>query len=197
MGVPCPGCGRSYDVTLFAFGRTLHCACGERVGLAHRLPLRPAADPPRFLADAMLGRLARWLRLLGFDTAFEAHVADEALVRRALREGRAILTRDRALPAQWRVEDVLVLRAATLRGQLREVLDAFALAERIRPLTRCSVCNGPLRAARPDEVAARVPPRVLAAECDFRACPDCGRVYWRGSHTERILHAVDALTRGS
>ncbi|MHC4429729.1 MAG: Mut7-C RNAse domain-containing protein [Planctomycetota bacterium] len=101
--VCCPGCGRVYDAGLFDLGRSLQCACGttvspplvERPGLADR--------PPRFMADAMLGRLARWLRLLGFDTAWEADIDDTDLVRRAAEERRIVLTRDRILVREWRV----------------------------------------------------------------------------------------------
>jgi uncharacterized protein with PIN domain len=193
VAVLCRGCGRSYDVSLFAFGRTLHCACGARVGLERPVEPAPGAGPPRFLADAMLGRLARWLRILGFDTAFEAHVRDEDLVRRALVEGRHLLTRDRALPVEWRVGGIHLVGSEELREQLRDVLAAFDLRPGIRPFTRCSVCNTPLAAAARSEVRGRVPARVLAVERDFRACPGCGRVYWRGSHTERMRRVVDEL----
>ena len=112
MGVPCPRCGRSYDVTLFQFGRTIWCTCGQRVALEPRL--RSARDAePRFFADAMLGRLARWLRIAGFDTRHDPHVEDADLEALALEEGRAILTRDRALPQEWSVEDVLALGAVS------------------------------------------------------------------------------------
>jgi hypothetical protein len=197
VAVLCRGCGRSYDVTLFAFGRTLHCACGARVGLER--PVEPARDegPPRFLADAMLGRLARWLRILGFDAAFEAHVRDEDLVRRALVEGRHVLTRDRTLPLEWRVGGIHLVASEELREQLRDVVRVFGLREAIRPFTRCGVCNVLLEPAARAAVRGRVPARVLAAEEHFRACPGCGRVYWRGSHTERIRRVVEELLEGS
>jgi hypothetical protein len=195
VGVPCPGCGREYDVALFQFGRTIHCTCGRRVGLAPRRRL-PDAPPPRFLADAMLGRLARWLRLLGFDTAYSAHVADGDLVRRAVEEGRVILTRDRALPDEWRVSGVHVLGAETLLEQLRDVVGAFGLAPHVRPLSRCSECNGVLVRAPREEVAVEVPPRVLARQREFQRCPGCRRVYWRGSHATRMKRVVDRVLAG-
>jgi hypothetical protein len=183
MGVPCPRCGRSYDATLFAFGRTLHCRCGARVGLGPRV--REAGEP-RFAADAMLGRLARWLRLLGFDTSFEAHVPDETLVRRALAEQRTVLTRDRRLPEEWTLVPVCVLAAEDLRGQLAELGARFALAAHARPFSRCNRCNEPLAAATPEQVRAGVPRRVRGDHHEFLRCPRCGRIYWPGSHVARM-----------
>ena len=192
MAVPCPGCGREYDVTLFEFGRTLWCTCGRRVALAAREHRQPGTER-RFIADAMLGRLARWLRLLGFDCAFERDVADETLVRRAVEEGRTVLTRDRALPEEWRIAGVHLLRAEKVRDQLAEVMRAFDLAPEIQLLSRCSECNAPLRPSTAQEIAGRVPPRVLERHDVFTSCPECGRVYWAGTHTERIERFVDGL----
>jgi hypothetical protein len=191
VAVACPGCGRCYDPALFAFGRTFHCTCGARVGLP-RTPPGPAAGPPRFAADAMLGRLARWLRLLGFDTSFEAHVPDEALVRRALAEQRTVLTRDRRLPEEWTAVPVCVLRAEDLRGQLAELGLRFALAAHARPFSRCNRCNEPLEPATPAQVAAHVPLRVRAGHREFLRCPSCGRVYWAGSHVARMRALLEA-----
>jgi uncharacterized protein with PIN domain len=179
-------------VALFPFGRTIHCSCGERVGLAPQRRLA-GTDPPRFLADAMLGRLARWLRLLGFDTAYEAELSDSDLVRRALEEERWILTRDRALPVEWRVSGIHVLRSEALADQLRDVVRAFRLASRVEPFSRCGECNAPLAAASRAEVSGRVPPRVLATARELRRCPGCERVYWRGSHTARMKTVMDRI----
>jgi uncharacterized protein with PIN domain len=189
VGVPCPGCGRSYDATLFAFGRTIHCACGARVGLGERVVL---AGAPRFAADAMLGRLARWLRVLGFDTTWQAHVPDEALVRHALAERRTVLTRDRRLPEEWTLVPVFVLHAQDLRGQLAEVGLRFALAAHARPFSRCNRCNEPLEPASAAQVEARVPRRVLANHREFWRCPRCERVYWAGSHVARMRALLEA-----
>jgi uncharacterized protein with PIN domain len=193
VAVPCPRCGREYDVALFAFGRTLWCACGSRVGAEARERRLGGPHAPRFFADAMLGRLARWLRLLGFDCAYEREIPDAELVRRAVDEERIVLTRDRALPEEWRIPGILVLASEALREQLREVLARFALAPEIRLFSRCNVCNLPLRAAPRSEVGARVPPRVLAAREAFAECPGCRRVFWQASHTQRIERVVDQV----
>ncbi len=184
MAVPCPTCGRTYDVALFQFGRTIHCTCGTRVGLEPREA--PPTGRPRLFADAMLGRLARWLRILGYDTEFESDIGDEALVRRCIREGRILLTRDRRLLQEWRVPRAVLLRAEGPLEQLREAVTRLGLSGDARLFSRCPVCNTPVRAVDRPEVRGAVPERVWR-ECDaFVRCPRCARVYWEGSHTRRI-----------
>jgi uncharacterized protein with PIN domain len=191
VDVRCPSCGRRYEAARFAFGCTLSCACGARVGA----PLEEVEDDPRrvvrFAVDAMLGRLARWLRLLGFDAIWEPHVPDAALVRRALEEERWILTRDRALPVEWRVPRVHVVSAETPFEQLREVIRVFGLAPHARPFARCSRCNTPLEPLAPEHAAARVPPAVRERHDRFFVCPRCDRVYWEGSHVERMRRVLE------
>ncbi|MDJ0788673.1 MAG: Mut7-C RNAse domain-containing protein [Myxococcota bacterium] len=193
MGVPCPSCGRSYDVSLFSFGRTIWCRCGSRVGLEARLAAPAASAEKRFIADAMLGRLARWLRLLGFDCAYESGIPDEELIRRGVEEGRTILSRDRRLPEEWRVEGIYLVRSEGFREQLAEVVRHFGLSRELRILTRCSECNRRLAGVSAAQVASRVPARVLETRHEFRECPRCRRVYWQGSHTERIRRVVERL----
>lgn len=190
MAITCSGCGREYDVTLFQFGRTIHCTCGRRVGLEHRLSIPSGSERPRFIADAMLGRLARWLRTLGYDTAYDDAIADAELVRRAFTEGRLILTRDRRLFDEWRIEGGLLVQADGPLEQLREVVEAFDLLPPGRLFTRCRVCNGVLEVVERETVADRVPPRVGARARGFAVCPDCGRVYWEGTHTERMREVL-------
>lgn len=196
MAIPCPGCGRQYDVTLFEYGRTIHCACGRRVGREIRARA-PTGAEPRFLCDAMVGRLARWLRAIGCDAAFAGDVEDAALVRRAVDEGRAIVTRDRRLSVEWRIPDVLVLESEDPLEGVRRVVERFGLAWPRELFTRCLECNVPLRPAGADEVADRVPTHVRRTRDRFRRCPSCGRVYWEGSHTERMRRRLaDALGTG-
>ena len=190
MGVPCPGCGRSYDVALFQFGRTIDCRCGTRVGIEPRVRRLSAEGRPTFMADAMLGRLARWLRILGYDTAWEEHISDEALVRRALAEERVILTRDRSLGSEWRVSDISLVQEEEPVAQLAEVAAKFDLGARARPFTRCSRCNTELVAAGRDTARGRVPPRILDRFARFQRCPGCERLYWDGSHTDRMRRVL-------
>lgn len=145
----------------------------------------------RFLCDAMLGSLARWLRLAGFDCEFST-AEDAELARRAEAEGRWLLTRDRELAAAG--PRTVMVRSATVEEQLVEVLGRLGL-EPAADLggSRCAACNGVLARAERSEVAARVPPHVLATAERFRQCLSCGRVYWPGSHAPRILRRLERV----
>jgi uncharacterized protein with PIN domain len=190
LAVTCPKCGWQYDVTLFQFGRTINCACGERVGLENRITLPETAEL-RFFADVMMHRLVRWLRMLGFDTAWEDAIKDADLVRRAVTEERHILTLDRRLPHEWRVGNVLLLSSDEPLEQLREVVSRFEIKRPEQFFTRCLVCNTPLQRAADELVHAQVPGNVRSRYDDFRYCPSCRRVYWAGSHTQRMRVAIE------
>ncbi len=141
------------------------------------------AAAPAFVADVMLGRLARWLRQLGFDVAYERHWDDRTIVRVAAREGRTVLTRDRGLAARRAVRRALLIRDEELGAQLRQVLSAFGLTvDRERFGTRCGACNGRLVEVPRESVAGVVPPFVFRHQTAFRRCEGCGRIYWRGTH---------------
>lgn len=185
--VPCPGCGRTYTPERFAAGRSLVCACGSRVGVRLHTGAGDGA-PLRFAADAMLGGLARWLRALGHDTTWEAEIADDALVRHAVAERRALLTRDHGLAAEWWI-DPLLLRADAPLAQLAEVAARFPLCSD-RLFSRCLRCNVPLQFADEGDVLAHVPADVRARQTVFHRCPRCTRIYWEGSHTARMREDV-------
>lgn len=191
MAIPCPKCGRQYDVTLFQFGKTINCACGERVGFANRIVLPPNAEL-RFFADVMVHRLVRRLRALGIDTIWEDAISDAELVRRALAEHRWILTLDKRLPEEWRVGNVLLLKSEETHEQLREVVEHFDLRFPEQTFTRCLICNSELRAATEVETAKQqLPEDVRANRTNFKFCPTCDKVYWNGSHTERMKKALE------
>ena len=146
----------------------------------------PVTPPPdvRFVADVMLGRLARWLRAFGYDTLYVRNAPDARLLGIALREGRRLLTRDTALARRAAASGFLI-RSEDLDAQIGEVLAAFGLAARA-PLSRCLECNGRLSASGPDEVRDRVPPYTYATHQEFRVCAGCARVFWEGSHVQGI-----------
>ena len=152
-------------------------------------------EPVRFVADVMLGRLARWLRALGYDTVYRRDAADRQLLGLALREDRRLLTRDTAL-ARLARERGLLIRRDGLDDQLREVVDACGLPE---PglLTRCLECNLPLERIGRSAVRDRVPPYTFATQVEFQTCPGCGRVYWPGTHAASILARLRPFRAGS
>ncbi len=138
----------------------------------------------RLLADGMLGRLARWLRLLGYDTAYENHADDLELARRARAEGRILLTRDRALASRKGLRTLLIV-SENVREQVRQVVETLGPPPN-PALSRCSLCNVPLERATHQQVADRVPPYVLQTQKRFGVCPTCGRVYWAGTHLQHM-----------
>lgn len=146
----------------------------------------------------MLGGLARWLRLAGYDTSFDTGLDDHQLAAASRQEGRWLLTRDRVLAAHAGPR-VVLLRALDTAAQVTEVVGRLDL--RLRSdlcFTRCSRCNGRLEDVARESVAEVVPPWVAAHTARFSRCPGCGQVYWAGSHQPRIkarLEACFAVTR--
>lgn len=147
-------------------------------------------EPSHFVADAMLGRLARWLRVLDFDTLYDPGADDHALVRLADYERRAVLTRDRHLVEHLRPARALLIRSEAPLVQLREVVDAYRLTPPVQCFIRCMVCNSRLRTTTAEEYRMRVPPDLILPVEAVRRCPGCGRVYWPGSHTRRMLERL-------
>lgn len=147
----------------------------------------------RFLVDSTAGRLARWLRLIGFDTGYSGAAADYRLVHRARAEGRILLTRRKtATLLPW--APAIHLQSDQLDEQLEQV------ARRFRPpdkaLTRCSICNSPLEDVTRESVRHRVPRFVYNTAPAFSTCPGCGRVYWQGTHYAKIKERWSNLRGG-
>jgi len=155
------------------------------------------ASAPRFAADAMLARLARWLRVLGYDTTLDPSAPDPELVRRAEQEGRILLTRDRLLLRELRPSQALEIRDDAPLEQLRQVVQSLQLVPPGELFTRCTVCNcvlsEPLDAR---ERQALLPPDVRELPGPARRCPGCARLYWRGSHAHRMRAAIDRTLPG-
>jgi uncharacterized protein with PIN domain len=150
-------------------------------------------DETRFVADQMLGTLATWLRLLGFDTVELPHVADSALLRIARAEQRVLLTRDGGL-ARARSASVLFLKEQHVAAQLKEVSAALDLRfDRARMFTRCTLCNRELEVWPKAKALGRVPAKVYAEHDSFMHCGACDKLYWQGDHHARILAQVEAL----
>lgn len=145
----------------------------------------------RFLADSMLGQLAKWLRLLGYDTLYRSRFEDGELVRRARAEERVVLTRDRHLSRRGGLASLLIASDDPAE-QLAEVVERLKLTTDRRE-SRCPACNGPLDQVSKPSVQASVPPYVYQKHAQFRRCAECGRVYWRGTHWDSIRERLDQM----
>lgn len=139
-------------------------------------------ESPRLYVDAMLGKLAKWLRLAGYDVAFWRDGSDEALMAAAREQGRLILTKDHALAGRRGVK-ALLLNSDGLDNQIREARGALAQRGPVpEPFTRCAECNAPLVDLPHTDAEGLVPPYVWHTQAEFRRCTGCGRVYWKGTH---------------
>ncbi|MDR5867514.1 Mut7-C RNAse domain-containing protein [Halomonas koreensis] len=155
----------------------------------------PLPRPRRFLLDVHLGRLARYLRLLGVDCRYRNHAGDAELAARAEAEGRILLTRDRNLLKRRRIALGRFVRADDPFDQLAEVARAFDLGDELAPFTRCTRCNGRLVAVDKAAVDHRLEPLTRRYVDDFLQCDRCGQVYWHGSHVSRMQALVERLRR--
>jgi uncharacterized protein with PIN domain len=156
---------------------------------------------PRFVADAHLGRLAAYLRLLGFDTAYRNDYSDRELVEISSSEDRTLLTRDVGALKHRKVARGYYLRESQPARQLVEVLRRFDLALLASPFSRCLRCNTLLARVGKDRVEHLLPGRARERYDEFSRCPTCGRVYWKGSHYDRMQRlaraAIAAAAGGS
>lgn len=143
-------------------------------------------EPLRFILDIHLGKLARRLRMLGFDSRYRNDYADDQIIRLGVEEGRVILTCDRGILKQRRVEQGLLLRSRRTREQLTEVFQRYRLFGYSSAASRCPLCNGELQAVAREAVADRLLPQTAANYQRFFQCCDCGKVYWEGAHFDRI-----------
>lgn len=143
----------------------------------------------KFVADTMLGRLARWMRLLGFDVLYPETVDDKELLKFA--DERIILTRDKELGKK---ENVFLIKSVGIDEQLKQVMNELKL-EIKAPLSRCSVCNQILVEADKKSVKNLVPERIYTNHDTFWRCPDCERIYWKGSHYDKIMKNVNSLSK--
>ncbi len=162
------------------------------IGPVTRVRPQPLRDP-RFVLDVHLGRLAKLLRMLGFDSLYTNHWDDSSLSDIAARERRTVLTRDRGLLMRRSVTHGYLVRSHKPVEQLAEVLRRFDLRGAARPFTRCLRCNTPLEPVPRERAVPRLPEHVARAYRSFKQCPDCGRLYWRGSHWEAMRRLLDTL----
>lgn len=147
----------------------------------------------RFVLDTHLGKLARLLRLLGFDSVYRNDLDDAEIVRISVDEHRIALTRDRGLLKHGALTHGYCVRSDAPADQAREILDRFDLRRAASPFTRCTVCNHEIRTVAKRAIEHRLPPETRREHDAFRSCTGCGRVYWPGSHHERLRRLVERL----
>ena len=161
-------------------------------------PVLRVRDKPlrrlRFVADAHLGGLARFLRMAGFDTVYDNNIHDDEIEALAADEDRVVLTRDRELLKRRTITHGCYVHALKPEEQLREVFDRLDLVASARPFSLCLHCNAPLREVDKAEVADQLPPAVREEKDEFNTCDACHRVYWKGSHWKRM---TDLLARAA
>ncbi|MCI0667766.1 MAG: Mut7-C ubiquitin/RNAse domain-containing protein [Methylococcaceae bacterium] len=155
-------------------------------------PLRSA----RFVVDSNLGRLARYLRLLGFDCLYRNDYTDDRIARIACEHHRIVLTRDRVLLRRRIITHGYFVRESMPRLQVGEVLKRFDLYRSIAPFTRCSRCNGPLEKVDKQTIESRLEPLTKIHYHEFRICADCGQIYWQGSHHARARRLIQEFCEG-
>jgi hypothetical protein len=154
------------------------------------------AESPRFISDVMLGSLARWLRILGFDTIYFRAITDNELIKIARQQERILLTRDTGIARRKQVQQLILIHSNDTLEQLKEVLSALRIMNRSKRLfpgsdvpklsPRCPVCNGELTATERKAVADDIPEYVFLNATSFFTCRECGKVYWCGSHKKSI-----------
>lgn len=146
----------------------------------------------KFAADKMLGRLVRWLRIIGQDVTYGPHLSGYGLIRAARREGRLVLTRDRTI-ARKNPPDYLLIESDQFRDQLRQVIGLYGLDPLKDAFTRCVECNTVLQPISKRSVEERVPAYVFATQEGFSFCQKCRRVYWPATHQQKMLEELKAL----
>ncbi len=166
----------------------------ESLDISAILQVRPEPlREPRFILDTHLGRLASYLRMLGFDALYRNDYTDQALAEISANEHRILLTRDRGLLKRSLVTHGYLIRYQHPRQQLEEVISRFDLYNLVKPFSRCMQCNGLLDRVSLQEVRSRVPKRVRENCTQFSRCQGCSQVYWKGTHYQEMVNFIEGL----
>jgi uncharacterized protein len=154
---------------------------------------RTPTEPPRFVADKTLGRLARWLRLIGCDVLYGSNFSGKGLLAAARAEKRLVLTRERRVLSRPQAPPGILVESDHFRDQLRQVVAACGIDPLARLFERCAECNGVLDEISRDDVRGRVPQFVYETQQVFRRCGDCGHLYWQATHVARVRNELDRM----
>jgi len=178
---------------------------GEEIGLGYivldgdRIEVRPVpsvelAEEPRFVLDCHLGRLASHLRMLGLDCLYDNSFEDEELVHISVNEKRILLTRDRMLLMHKVITLGCLLRSLNPNEQLHEIVRRFGLLKWVKPFQRCMNCNHPLEPVEKETILEKLEPLTKKFYDEFKLCPACDQVYWKGSHYEKMSRVIDSIS---
>lgn len=163
------------------------------VSLAEGTPLHPPLKKISFAVDVNVGKLARLLRMTGFDTFFDGNLDDEPLAERARLEERILLTRDRTLLKRKIIIHGRLIRSIMPFDQLQEVIQLYGLQDEIKPFSRCLCCNEILQPVAKKEIIDQLEPLTIKYFDDFHICRACDRIYWPGSHRDKMLITLKGL----
>ena len=147
---------------------------------------------PKFVADVHLGRLAKYLRMIGLDVSYKNNFDDEEIVQLSLKQKRAIITKDRGILKRNEVSHGYWVRNTKVEEQVKEILERFDLQKEIKEFTRCIECNQLLRPVKKEEIINQLPPKVSRSQAAFYECPSCKKIYWKGSHYQRMLAFIQS-----
>lgn len=175
-------------ISVYPFFNSLEIPISERLQVS-----KP--DELLFLADVNLGKLAKHLRMAGFDTSYKNHATDSELIKQMQKENRILLTRDRKLLMRNAVKIGYLPRSDDSTEQLKEVFKRFDLFDEIQPYSRCVNCNGVLENVSKESVMDQLEPLTKKYFNEFSQCPDCGQVYWKGSHRNRLNSTLERLLK--
>lgn len=164
------------------------------ISLVNCLRLKPLREP-KFALDGHLGRLASYLRMLGFDTSYRNNFDDEELVEISVDEYRILLTRDRGLLKRDKVTHGFLIKTRDPKQQLLSVVRRFDLASLFHPFTRCIACNGVLEQVEKEEIIDQLEPKTRKYYFQFMQCPKCKKIFWDGSHKEKMIRLINWLEK--
>jgi len=148
---------------------------------------------PKFIADVHLGRLTKYLRMMGFDVFYKNDLSDEEIVKISAKESRAILTRDIGILKRTEVTHGYFIRNDMVEKQTEEVVNRFDLQKSIKEFSRCIECNMSLVAVEKNKILDELPPKVIQSQNKFYRCPSCKKNYWKGTHYQRMLSFINSL----
>ncbi|MCU0406744.1 MAG: Mut7-C ubiquitin/RNAse domain-containing protein [Ignavibacteriaceae bacterium] len=148
---------------------------------------------PKFVADVHLGKLTKYLRMIGLDVLYKNNFEDDEIVSISLKEKRAILTKDRGILKRNEVTHGYWIRTTKAEAQAKEVLERFNLQKEIKEFSRCIECNDLLEPIKKEEIINQLPPKVKQTKEEFRFCPSCKKIYWKGTHYRRMLAFVQSI----